>query len=596
MPSIDSGAQKFSREKHFPQEWLAIAGEVLQLFHRYSYIYKPHSGSQWLSAEENWKLTDTEILKAFACAHPKFLLGCRAGRASRFAVLDIDAGSKYHNNRGLHSLLELLKQAGMKNTVLYRSSLSGGWHLYIFFDEPISSRDLRQQLLQLLQLNGFEINKGTLEVFPHPGEGSSGQGLRLPLQPGWAWLDKQSLEVLYERADLTPVKALEFFVDDMTAESNSHHDFHQLKETVKRFVDTREAVSVAMTPPRKTSDNVISIHRPPAIDRSPDLAAVQTTFQSTPTGIIPNVWVKGRDYFNRGLTGPSQRADAIYCLGHYLFYGDPSRSLPPLGYGYEYERTCAIKQILAVKHHGLSKDINRGRPEALNQVERAANWRPGGKRTSATVRYEPKRPISWVRENANRKIDARSRIRDALTTLRKRGRSFTTVDLQEAAKCSRRTLYVHADIWRSDYEDLAAGFFAICTDEYNVVEGAGGRETLPPPSPVEKIEPPGLLAARRIAYEISMRAQRERKEQERAVIQAQDASEIKWQAEVLSLIEKDPSELLLPELRALLAVSMALRARAPNEDGQTLVQKVIDRTWDCLSKAAENGSRLLHPP
>ncbi len=41
-------------------------------------------------------------------------------------------------------------------------------------------------------------------------------------------------------------------------------------------------------------------------------------------------WYKGRLYHLNGLTGPSQRAEAIECLGHYLFYGDPSRDLPAL--------------------------------------------------------------------------------------------------------------------------------------------------------------------------------------------------------------------------------------------------------------------------
>src|SRR5262249_28306688 len=153
-----------------------------------------------------------------------------------------------------------------------------------------------------------------------------------------------------------------------------------------------------------------------------------------------------------------------------------------------------------------------------------------------------------------------------------------------------------ADIWRSDYEDLAAGFFAICTDKYNAVEGAGGRETLPPPSVPVKNVPPGLLAARRVAYEISMRAQRERKEKERAVLAAQDASERKWQAEFLVLTQEDLSERSLPELKVALAVLIALRARAPSEESQTVVQKAIDRISVRLFEATENTLKLLHPP
>jgi len=48
-----------------------------------------------------------------------------------------------------------------------------------------------------------------------------------------------------------------------------------------------------------------------------------------------------------------------------------------------------------------------------------------------------------VRENANRQSDARKRITEGLACLKKLKRSFTTVELQEAAACSRETLYKH---------------------------------------------------------------------------------------------------------------------------------------------------------
>lgn len=61
--------------------------QFLELFHRFGYIYKPLSGSSWYSADERWKLPDSEILKAIACVHPKFFIGCRAGKSTRFDKL-----------------------------------------------------------------------------------------------------------------------------------------------------------------------------------------------------------------------------------------------------------------------------------------------------------------------------------------------------------------------------------------------------------------------------------------------------------------------------------------------------------------------------
>lgn len=461
----------------FPAGWEECQAQFLELFHRFGYIYKPLAGGSWYSADEKWKLSDSEILKAIACAHPKFFIGCRAGKASRYAVLDIDTNSKYHTKPQLDKLLSVLADAGLTKSSLYRSSFSDGWHLYLFFDEPISSAELRRQLVKLLTLHDFDVAKGTLEVFPHRGDPSLGMGLRLPLQPGFAWLNKYDLEVDYERSELSAPRALELFVDALEADANSYASFRQLKAHVQEL-ETRRAKATALALDR-TGSNVVPLRRaanalPPA-EFGDFVAAV---FGHLPPGIIADNWYRGRLFHLNGLSGPSQRAEAIICVGHYFFYGDPSRNLPALGYGYEQEREWALHQFLSARHNGQSKDINGGHLDALAQVERAAHWRPSHRKDHEPNKYSPARPISWIRENTNRKKDARQRIQDALDGLKKLQRAFTTVELQEAADCSRMTLYKHQDIWRAVYEDrkayrdLSAGFFAICTHEYNVAVGA----------------------------------------------------------------------------------------------------------------------------
>ena len=168
----------------------------------------------------------------------------------------------------------VLAQAGIPRTMIYCSSDSGGWHLYIFFEEPVSSKDLRNQLVALLNLHGFGVAKGKLEVFPHPGDGSSGQGLRLPLQPGFAWLDQTTLEVEHERYELSATKALELFIDIVDAWSNTRHDFHQMKAYVERLTESKQAIVATV---RKTSstDNVVPIRRLPASQQN-DTAAVRS--------------------------------------------------------------------------------------------------------------------------------------------------------------------------------------------------------------------------------------------------------------------------------------------------------------------------------
>ena len=528
--------------------------------------------------------------------HPSFFIGCRAGKATRFAVLDIDAKSQYHNKRSLEKLLQVLSQAGLSRSSLYRSSHSGGWHLYIFFDEPINSADLRGQLVKLLTLNDFHISKGQLEIFPHPGaEGSQGLGLRLPLQPGWAWLDRQTLEVEYDRCELSATKALELFLDSLDGDANSYADFRQFKEHVRELRARRE--SAAAHGLGRSKSNVVQLRRPePAVKPGEFIDFVRAVFQKLPPGIIVDNWYRGRIYHLNGLTGPSQRADAIECLGHYLFYGDPGRDLPALGYGYEKEREWAIREFLSARHNEQSADINRGRADALVQVERAANWRPVHKKNAKTVKYAPERPISWIRENANRKSKARQRITDALESLKKLRRSFTTVELQEVSGCARDTLYKHADIWRQDYEDLADGFFAICPDEYNVVVGGASTESSPPAPSIEKITPPGLLAARRVAYEISMHTQRQKQKSHKASVRSPETLEKEWRDNVTRLTETEAPALSVAESKALLIVLAAYLAMAPNEESQKFIQARMRGIRDSLAAAASNPLSAVRPP
>ncbi len=430
----------------------------LSLFHRYGYIYKPFEADGWLSANEEWKLTDSEILKAAACVHPKNFIGCRSGRASRFAVLDIDAGSKYHNAESLKLICSLLEKSGIAETVLYRSSESDGWHLYIFFDEPISSRDLRNQLVQLFRLHDFEINKGTLEIFPHPGDGkgSIGQGLRLPLQRGFAWLNADTLVVRDERDELSPFEAVSKFAQDMICSVNSYHSFHQMKAFVERLAATKEKIVSTSTTERKIA-NVVPIRKEDKYDCPEEaVSEVKSVFPKLPPGIHADVWLRGRQYYSYGLTGRSQRADAIHSLSHYLFYGDPQNSISPLGYGYESERQWVIEEILKTKNHGLSKDIDQGRSDAVRQIERAANWVPPHKRGKDVVRYEAKAkvPVSWVKNNAKRAGLACRKIIAAVEDFQEGNQLFSIRDLALKSGVSTRTLYKHQELWKKVQDDL----------------------------------------------------------------------------------------------------------------------------------------------
>lgn len=565
--------------------------QFVELFHPYDYIYRPLNGGTWSSANEKWRLTGTEIIKAISCANDAFYIGTRAGKKTRFAIFDIDTKSKYHNKQQLDRLLDVLSKAGLTRSSLFRSSFSGGWHLYIFFEEQVNSLLIYRQLVNLLKLSDFEVAKGTLEVFPHPGigVGSKGMGLRLPLQHGWAWLNKRDLDVEHERYEMTATKALEWFLDLLDSDSNPINALKQMTARIEELERRRAAARAHGI--NDKPDNVVQIRKAINVpDESEFTLLVASVFGHVPAGMNAEDWSKGRTFHKDGLTGPSQRAEAIFCLSHYFFYGDPSRNLPPLGYGLEEERSFAIKEYLEARHNGYSVDINRGRADATAQVDRATNWRPPSKRGTETRTYKATRPISWIRANENSKNDSRKKIQAALESLKKLGRSFTTVELEESADVSRRTLYKHKDIWRQDYEDLAAGFFESCLPEYNVVVEAACPKSEPPSTDLEKIMPPGRLAARRIVYEISMRSKRDSQAKKKSFVETSSSADKEWRDKVASLTRDKISDLPVEKIKSLLFVLANYLSLAPcEEDAVPLHQYILDLR--CELSGMQKGPR-----
>ena len=530
-------------------------------------------------------MTDTEILKSIACANTNHFIGSRPGRASRYAVLDIDAGSRYHNLESLKTIQALLDQAGIAETNLYRSSASGGWHLYIFFDTPISSADLRNQLYQLLRLHDFEIAKGTLEIFPHPGQNSSGQGLRLPLQLGFAWINDDTLSVRQEREELSPEEALLQFLSDMECSVNSAHQFHQLKAFVSKEASTREA-PVARAANATHLAKVIPIRNSVSLDVSDnDAAIVQAVFQGLPPGIISDVWLRGRNYYYHGLTGPAQRADAIYSLSHYLFYGDPEKLISAMGYGYESERKWMIEEVLKTKHHGFSKDLTKGRGDSFKQVERAANWVPPARRGQDGVKYEAVVPLSWKLNSANLKNKARKVIAAAVADFEEAGMSFSVRDLMLKSCCSSNTLYNHQDLWKEAQQRLQSGLLANDLGVYNAGEVAACSQSELSSSADRIFDSSGTLVDCITVYDLHMRSVEQDSCDVVVARRAVEASEDLCRDGLLGLLQKDPGKLSAKQLqtrinflvRELLIVQCQEDSKLVQEQLKTLLLVLFSR-------------------
>src|SRR5262249_27053665 len=121
---------RFKRSNHFPEGSKEPIRELLKLFPFRKHPIQRFPGFGWTTSQ--YPLSDTEILKAFARVSNR-IYGVRFGRSSRYAVLDIDKHSRYHSPESVAQIRNCLRADGFGKTIIYRSSHSGGWHIYLFF-------------------------------------------------------------------------------------------------------------------------------------------------------------------------------------------------------------------------------------------------------------------------------------------------------------------------------------------------------------------------------------------------------------------------------------------------------------------------------
>lgn len=388
-------------------------------------------------------LDDETILEAVSLSSDT-TWGSRWGQQTRFAVLDIDETSQHHNELGLARLRHLLASVGFDSPQLYQSSDSTGWHLYLSFSTWVNCEELHKTLREWLTAEGLKIKQGQLELFP------SNNGLRLPLQRGFAWLDDQGA-VKLRREDLTVDEAIARFVD---AQDANAHNWQSIQNRITSRLAQIELAAGAGVPAQELKNKNIE----------------EDGFSAffTQAGMIQEVYDFGRDYWQNGLTEPGQRHHAILCIGHYLWYGDEEADIKALpGIARADKRAAAIESWLKEKHNGFSESVLKGDWKGIGtDISRSCNWTAqegieSPRRASYSIsdraidRLEVLTkqtgrvwyPADFEKGNVGREERAREQIRLALVQLIEEGRRISIRGLERVSGCDRKTIRRHADIW-----------------------------------------------------------------------------------------------------------------------------------------------------
>jgi hypothetical protein len=210
IPSADRRRARHSIVKPLP------SGTGARFGHWFNHgweVIKKEEGQNWKTSK--YQISPGKIWELWN--EPETAIGLRFGKTTRYGMLDIDAPGKYHNEEGLKAVKDALAILGIEDSLLVQSSSSGGWHLYFFLPQAISTFALACGLQDAIEMVGLELKKGHLEAFPNrKGRTKDGftlyNGHRLPLQKGSALLDEdgipysQSLEVFLAQAEMAATR------------------------------------------------------------------------------------------------------------------------------------------------------------------------------------------------------------------------------------------------------------------------------------------------------------------------------------------------------------------------------------------------------
>jgi hypothetical protein len=444
-------------------------------------ILCPVGCRNWTTISKQFPLPDETILAAIDGKKSE-IYGLKFGDETRFAVLDIDKNSQYRNALELGNLQTKLAAVGLIAKP-YRSSESGGWHLYIFFEEWANRDQVQRCLSDWLRAHGYEIRNGVLEVNP------SGMGLRLPLQSGFAWLDNEG-NLIRTREELTRDEAIASFVFD-------------LEENKRNWSEAKNRIESELEAIDRSRDRDALAHQ-----KAIDTDGFEKLFNYR---LIAETYEEGRRIWQEGLTKTGQRHDAIKAIEHYLWHGDQIAGVPALPATENDEaRYNLILRWMEERHNGFCNHINRGKWHKVKaDIKRACFWR----RRSEAFKVRTPYPLTeraievliarskrtrrmWTMEdlqkgNEGRLAEARRKIAEATGQLIAQGRRVTLRQLMRMTGCHYDTLNKHADIWKVSVVSISS----VSGDQSPFLDldlGVGGTAPGSEEEKKEILDPPGF--------------------------------------------------------------------------------------------------------
>jgi hypothetical protein len=196
LPSLAADANFADKSAHF----LAFIQDRLG-----SFVRRPPS-TTWREISRFHYLSDDEIIESLQ-TDAKLHRAIQLDNTTRFLVISIPFSSPYHNSDDLICLRRSLNTWSIK-TVTYQSD--DDWHLYIFFDRPVSVNTCSDLIDRWSRTSGFILSDHTLQFLTV---------VPLPLQAGFSWLDDLG-QVTMKREALTIDQALQHFLADTIMFSN----------------------------------------------------------------------------------------------------------------------------------------------------------------------------------------------------------------------------------------------------------------------------------------------------------------------------------------------------------------------------------------